>query len=477
MADADTDTESTHVVTVFLRNDGEVLLLRRSGAVGTYSGRWGAVSGYAEGDPDAAARWEINEETGLREAVTLVRAGDPFTFADDDVGTRWTVHPYLFDCDSREVRTNRESTETAWVAATEILRRETVPRLWTSYDRVRPTVESATGDREHGSAYVSVRALEVLRDEAGVLAARAHEAGSGGERGDTGAGGGERGDTGAGGGERGDTGTGGGERGDTGARGGGDERAEADWKRLAETAERLRRARPSMTALENRVNRAMSRADRTAASVESAARAVVAEAVRADRDAATRASALVTNERVLTLSRSGTVAAVLADAPSSVVVAESRPAREGVGVAERLAEGGVDVTLVTDAAVAHVLSEGEVDAVVVGADTVLPDGSVVNKTGTRGAAVAAANEGVPTYAVAAADKVAAASGVELESGPTGEVYDGDADLAVENPTFDLTPAAFVTGVVTERGVLDASDVGDVAAEFRERADWRGDDAA
>ncbi|MDX1746036.1 MAG: NUDIX domain-containing protein, partial [Halobacteriales archaeon] len=63
-------TEERHVVTVFLRNAGDVLLLKRSDAVGTYQSRWGAVSGYAEGDPDAAARWEIGEETGLLDHVT-----------------------------------------------------------------------------------------------------------------------------------------------------------------------------------------------------------------------------------------------------------------------------------------------------------------------------------------------------------------------------------------------------------------------
>ena len=423
------DEEATHVVTVFLRNDGAVLLLRRSDEVGTYAGCWGAVSGYAEGDPDAAARWEIDEETGLEDAVTFVRSGDPFTFVDDSVDTRWTVHPYLFDCERRDVDSNRESTETAWVPPTEIRRRETVPRLWTSYDRVRPTVETVEADSEHGSAYVSVRALEVLRDEAG-LRAFPTAAETDGDR--------ERGD---------------------------------EWAALVAVAERLRDARPSMTALANRVNRAMSRAasDRTAEAVERAARGGIADALAADREAAAAATDLVADRRVLTLSRSGTVADVLATAPSSVVVAESRPANEGVDVAEALAGEGVDVTLVTDAAVAHVLAEGDVDAVVVGADTVLADGSVVNKTGTRGAAIAAANEGVPTYVVTAVDKVTPAAAVELETGSAAAVYGGDADVSVENPTFDRTPAAFVTGVVTERGVLDA--VGDVAAELERLADW------
>jgi translation initiation factor 2B subunit (eIF-2B alpha/beta/delta family) len=443
-ADDDPATgDERHVVTAFLRNAGDVLLIRRSDAVGTYQGQWGAVSGYAEGDPDAATRWEIDEEVGLADAVTFVRRGDPVAFTDDDLGVRWVVHPSLFDCDRRVVEPNEEIAETAWVSPTEILRRETVPELWTAYDHVRPRVETVETDIEHGSAWLSLRALDVLRDEAGRRAT-----------------------------------------------------VEADgrdgWAAVVETAEVLLDARPSMIALANRVNRAMTEAteERTAAAVERAAHEGIERALAADRRAAETAVERVANETVLTLSRSGTIERALSgnvgtdgdgaeerdeNGPARVVVAESRPAREGVGVAERLAAEGVDVTLVTDAATAHALAGGigdRIDRVVVGADTVYPDGSVLNKTGTRGVAIAAANEGVPVDVVAAADKVATTATVEGEAGPPEAVYDGDADLTVENPTFDHTPAAFVTGVVTERGVLDSAAVERVAAEFRELAGWR-----
>ncbi|WP_380680893.1 NUDIX domain-containing protein [Salinigranum sp. GCM10025319] len=446
------DAEERHVVTAFLRNAGEVLLIRRSDEVGTYAGLWGGVSGYAEGDPAAAARWEIDEEVGLADAVTFVRAGDPVAFTDPDLDTRWVVHPYLFDCTERAVEPNREIRETVWIAPPEILRRETVPELWTAYDRVRPTVETVTADTEHGSAYLSIRALEALRDEAGLRAVVRERGASVDDANERDA--------------------------DT------DERGE-DWPALVETAERLLDARPSMTALVNRVNRAMTTARaeaETATAVERAAHAGVERALDADRRAAAVTAERVAGETVLTLSRSGTVERALSGTaesdrrdtagPAGVYVAESRPAREGVGVAERLASDGREVTLVTDAAVAHVLGRDVVDRVVVGADTVLPDGRVLNKTGTRGAAIAAANEGVPVDAVASADKVSATETVAGEEGPAEAVYDGDADLRVENPTFDLTPAGFVTRVVTERGVLDADGVADVADEHRALTGWR-----
>jgi translation initiation factor 2B subunit (eIF-2B alpha/beta/delta family)/8-oxo-dGTP pyrophosphatase MutT (NUDIX family) len=451
----------TRVVTCFLRNRGEVLLLRRSDEVGSYPGMWDGVAGHVEDDPDAggrtassepsladaredaAAREEIAEETGLLDACTLAREGVTFEFEDSEAGsaskhratpsdtdldTRWVVHPYLFDCERRDVETDWETAESEWVHPTEILRRETAPQLWTTYSRVSPTIQRIAEDEDHGSAYLSVRALEVLRDRAGSFA----------------------------------------------------ESTDADrWSQLTAIAERLLDARPSMAALGNRVNRAMSEAardgERTAEAVEAAAREGIERAFRVDEQAAANAAEEVRGESVLTLSLSGTVLDALR-AAKRVSVAESRPAREGVGVAERLVgepnEDAPDVALHTDAAIAHVLATEAVDAVVVGADAILPDGRVVNKTGTRVAALAAGRENVDCYAVAASDKIRTDDAVHLEDGDPAQVYGGDADIEVSNPTFDVTPAESFSGVITERGVLDAAEIRDVADEFRALSQWR-----
>ena len=430
----DDKLEETGVVTVFLRHEAAVLLLRRSAEVGSDSGQWGGVAGHAEGDPDAAARREIREETDLgAEAVTLVRAGDSFEAADPDLRTLWVVHPYLFDAATRAVEPNDGTTAHEWVPPTEIRRRETVPDLWGSYDRVRPTVETVASDREHGSAYLSVRALEVLRDEAALVA--------------------ESGDT-----------------------------AADAWPALADLARDLREARPAMPVVGNRVDRAMAAAsdERTAAAVERAAGDEIARALAADKRAAARAAERLP-ARVATLSRSGTVRAALRRAdPDAVLVAESYPGREGVDTAERLArETTADVTIATDAAFAGALADADCEALVVGADAVLPDGSVLNKVGTRGATAAAAREGLDCFVVAASDKVLPAGEdteddpprVDREERDPAAVYDGPADLAVSNPTFDLTPADRIDAVVTEDGVLDAADVCEMAQRHRDRADW------
>lgn len=407
----------THVVTCFLRNRGEMLLFRRSDEVGSYPGRWGAVAGHAEGDPDGAAREEIREESGLGDAVSFVRAGESFAVEDDDRETRWVVNPYLFDCDSRTVETNYETTEFEWVSPTEIRRRETVPDLWNSYERVAPTVETIEEDTDHGSAWLSVRALSVLRDRAGSLATDVK----------TGAGDG--------------------------------------WDELAAIADDLRAARPSMTVLENRINRVMADASdqRTATAVKRAAIADIERAFEVDAGAAREAAALL-DGTVLTLSRSGTVLDALRQVDEPVVVAESRPAREGCGVAEALAAADREVTLITDAAVAHVFSTRSIACVLVGADTVFPDGSVLNKIGTRGIAIAAAHEGIPVYAVAASDKISFAEDGDFEDGNPEVVYDGPEGIDVANPTFDRTPSELVT-VVTENGPLDEGTVADRAEAF------------
>ncbi|GGM70215.1 translation initiation factor 2B subunit (eIF-2B alpha/beta/delta family) [Halarchaeum rubridurum] len=412
--------EETHVVTVFLRNGTDVLLFRRSDDVGSYAGRWGAVAGHAEGDPDAQARVEVREETGIdpETDTTLARAGDPFPVTDDERGTRWVVHPYLFDCDTRDVTPNYETTTYEWVSPTAIRERETVPRLWTSYDRVRPTVESVRDDGTHGSAYISLRACEVLRDDAA---------------------------------------------------------AGADYDALLGTARDLLAARESMAAVANRVHRVVAEADTADADgILASATAVLDAALAADDEAAAAAAAEFAGASLLTLSRSGTAFdAVVGATPERVVVAESRTGREGVDTAERLADAGLDVALTTDAAVASLVAA--VDAVLVGADTVLRDGSVVNKVGTRAAALAAAEADVPVYAVCATDKIAPETDPDdpdVEDAPSAELYDGDASLDVVNPLFDVTPASLVTGVVTEDGVLDEAGVESAAADLAALRDWQ-----
>jgi len=429
--------EEVPVATAFLRHDAEVLLCHRAADAPTYPGRWGGVSGAVEDgeDPVEAGRREAAEETGQTD-LALVRTGDPLTVDAPSYDRTFLIHPVLFDAADRDLELSAELQAAVWLPPTALLERETVPRCFETYRRVAPTVQSIVADDEHGAATLSIRALEVLRDRAGLLAAE----------------------------------------------------GESDLEELRALADRLRRARPSMPVVRNRVNRVFAGSGdgdtgagasapfghdasgapaSTPAAIEQAAIDGINRALAADAEAAMRAAGLVSGWHVLTLSRSGTVfEALAADTATAVSVAESRPACEGVGVAEALDERiDAPVTIHTDAAVAHRLAVEPIDALLVGADAVLPDGRVVNKTGTRAAAIAADREDVPVYVAAATDKITTRETVPLESGTPEAVYDGPAGLDVANPTFDVTPADLLTGVVTERGVLAAEDVAAVAREL------------
>jgi 8-oxo-dGTP diphosphatase len=135
----------TSVVTCFLlRTDpqgrDELLILRRSGSVRTYRGRWAAVSGYLEDEPEKQARREVQEETGLSSAeLDLLRAGEPITFDDLELDTRWTVHPFLFRAQpGAAIAIDWEHTEARWVRPSALGRYRTVPRLKEALARVYP---------------------------------------------------------------------------------------------------------------------------------------------------------------------------------------------------------------------------------------------------------------------------------------------------------------------------------------------------
>ncbi|MFB6110695.1 MAG: NUDIX domain-containing protein [Halodesulfurarchaeum sp.] len=415
------------VITAFLTDRGEVLLLRRSEEVGTYSGRWGGVSGYIEpGEtPMQAARREITEETGLSpEAVSLLARGEPFQVSDREADIRFTVHPFRFETDSRDVQDNWETDDLQWVSPPAIRDLRTVPDLWTSWDRVRPTVESVRTNTTDGSATISRRALEVLRDEAALLA---EEGG--------------------------------------------------DWSAIASVASELKAARDAMAVVRVRVDRAMARAseDRTPAAVRAAASAGIERALRADRRAASAAASRIEGRTVFTLSRSGTVEeAIELGGPDAVRIAVSRPGGEGRDLANALAEAGQAVTLLGDTNVPRGVQGA--DVVLVGADTVLPNGDVINKAGTTAAALAAEWEAVPVYAACATAKISpeeVRSPADLEANVGEQSGDlaADSNVAVLDPPFERTPAGLLDGVLTEDGLLDESAIAGVAADHAALAGW------
>ncbi len=132
--------EERHVVTCFLEHGAKIALLRRSGRVGTYQGRWAGVSGYIEegNTPYQQALEEIEEEAGLSEGdVELVKEGEPLEVVDEELGRKWVVHPFRFRVKTAEkISIDWEHTELRWIDPNDIGQYETVPNLLETWQRV-----------------------------------------------------------------------------------------------------------------------------------------------------------------------------------------------------------------------------------------------------------------------------------------------------------------------------------------------------
>lgn len=130
--------EEKHVVTCFLEYDKKILILRRSGKVGTYKRSWAGVSGYVEASPLEQAYTEIREETGLFKSTTkLIKQGKPLEVIDKEINRKWVVHPFLFHVtDPERLKIDWEHTEFKWINPRDLSRFQTVPGLKQALDSV-----------------------------------------------------------------------------------------------------------------------------------------------------------------------------------------------------------------------------------------------------------------------------------------------------------------------------------------------------
>src|SRR5688500_11466953 len=163
----------------------------------------------------------------------------------------------------------------------------------------------------------------------------------------------------------------------------------------------------------------------------------------------------------------GVIRAAVAQGKQVAVLAdETRPFLQGARLtAWELVKDGIDTTVITDSMSASMMRLGHVDLVVVGADRIAANGDVANKVGTYGVAVLAKEHGIPFYVAAPISTVDLntpdGSGIPIEERNDREVtHVGSARLTPEgakirNPAFDVTPAKYVTAIITERGVARA----------------------
>jgi translation initiation factor eIF-2B subunit alpha/methylthioribose-1-phosphate isomerase len=127
-----------------------------------------------------------------------------------------------------------------------------------------------------------------------------------------------------------------------------------------------------------------------------------------------------------------------------------------------LLQEGIDHAIITDGAAAHFLGRGEVDLVLMGADRIAANGDTANKIGTYGKAVVARENGVPFYVAAPTSTIdftlATGAKIPIEERSPQEVLHLDGqpiapkESPARNPAFDVTPAKYITGIITELGI-------------------------
>jgi methylthioribose-1-phosphate isomerase len=261
--------------------------------------------------------------------------------------------------------------------------------------------------------------------------------------------------------------------------------------RLEEHAALIRRARPTAANLAWAVDRLTSLADRmsdaSSAELWAALRAEATAILAEDREMCRRIGehglrllrdgmAVLThcNAGALATGGVGTALAPIYLAAERgwsvrVLATETRPLLQGSRLtAWELGRAGVDVTLLTDGAAAAAMKRLGVDLVLVGADRIVASGDVANKIGTYGLAIAARHHGIPFYVAAPSSSFdfSLSSGEEIPIEQRGgdEVRHGfgrqtaPADVSVYAAAFDVTPAGLVTGIITEKGVFDPTDL-------------------
>lgn len=189
-----------------------------------------------------------------------------------------------------------------------------------------------------------------------------------------------------------------------------------------------------------------------------------AESVRDWANVATEATVRCGVDRIgeyrtlLTHSMSSTVTRVLKQLPGrefDVITTESRPRLEGWQLASILGEEGIPVTYITDAQLGIFVEQA--DAVVVGADSILADGSFINKVGTRLLALGAREAGVPLFVCAESFKCTAqeVADVQLEEKPAKELKPPHMPgIRARNVYFEIVPAALVTDWLSDEALAE-----------------------
>ncbi len=255
--------------------------------------------------------------------------------------------------------------------------------------------------------------------------------------------------------------------------------------RLERAASRIRAARPTardLFAAVERMERAFARFEgrperEIADAMAAEAVALSEEGIAACRAIGRHGAALLSGgTTVLTHCNAGALAtsgygtalgivrgAVEAGKAIRVLADETRPFLQGARLtAWELQRDGIPVEIITDSMAGHFLRSGEIAAVIVGADRIAANGDAANKIGTYSLAVLSRENGVPFYVAAPTTTIdrslSDGSRIPIENRTSAEVVRihgvaiAPEGVAARHPAFDVTPARYITAIVTEQGV-------------------------
>lgn len=413
------------VVTSFIQSDeNKILLLQRSSKVGTNRGKWGAVSGYLEANetPFSRAQIEIQEEASLQpNEIELTRSGTPLRAFDEENRIVWIVHPYLFTTHNDVIIIDWEHTNYKWIDPRELDSYDTVPKLKETFERVQWDLRATSQrqqealemickldeDRVSGASLLGRRAVQIIANRV-----KSSDATS----------------------------------------------KDDIFRDMLSLFLESRTVQRSMASIRNMTGRLLFQSDLTRAESKSpddfrcaileSAQNISSNSEKESEYAADNLTSIITqNAKILTHSYSSTVKHAFEymlhrGISFEVFVTESIPGYEGKALVGDLIEMGLRARVVSDSNIPTILEK--INIVVVGADTVLADGSVVNKIGTKQIAVEAKSRHVPFYVICESGKFST------------ENFLGE-DIQIDD-IFDVTSNDLVQKIVTELGVLEPGQV-------------------
>ncbi|MEM3606724.1 MAG: translation initiation factor eIF-2B [Candidatus Bathyarchaeia archaeon] len=178
-------------------------------------------------------------------------------------------------------------------------------------------------------------------------------------------------------------------------------------------------------------------------------------------------SKVIKEKTIVTHSFSSTaIEAIKKSFVKKVIVSEGRPLFEGRKTAAQLSKFKIPIILVTDAALGFFASKAE--AALVGCDSILSNGSIINKVGTYLLALAAKDNNIPFYVASEITKISPKNihEVNLEEANKREVVENlPKNIEVKNLYFDITKSSLITALITEEGIIKPEEIKIKAQEF------------